>query len=113
MFFKNPVPEFKEDSPVDIKAFLTSGEYDQGDKAIIAYDDLYDALEEAKILERKRIAEEISWVTHYAATQGKDCGKDLMEDTITNTILLEIALRLGKERPEAYRNLPLPTDKKP
>ena len=33
---KNP------DKPVDIDDFLKRGEYDQGDEAIIAYDDLYD-----------------------------------------------------------------------
>lgn len=45
MFFKNLTPEGKKnDSPVDITTFLIFGEYDQGDKAIILYDDLYDLL---------------------------------------------------------------------
>ncbi len=48
MFFKKPTPEYKEDSPVDIANFLRSGEYDQGDKAICAYDDISNLLHDEK-----------------------------------------------------------------
>lgn len=34
-------PEKGEHKPVDIFKFLLSGEYDQGDTALISYDDLY------------------------------------------------------------------------
>lgn len=33
-----------ENKPVDIFPFLLSGEYDQGDVALISYDELYDVL---------------------------------------------------------------------
>lgn len=36
------------DLPVGIESFLATGEYDQGDVALIDYDDLYDALKEAE-----------------------------------------------------------------
>lgn len=35
-------PEKGEHKPIDIFKFLLSGEYDQGDTALVAYDDLYD-----------------------------------------------------------------------
>ena len=44
MFFQNPTPEYKKDSPVDIVSFIVSGEHDQGDKAIVSYDDIFDIL---------------------------------------------------------------------
>lgn len=35
-------PEKGEHKPIDIYKFLLSGEYDQGDVALVSYDDLYD-----------------------------------------------------------------------
>lgn len=39
-------------SPVSIKSFLATGEYDQGDVALISYDDLYDHLNKATVKKR-------------------------------------------------------------
>ena len=33
-----------KNKPIDIKDFMKAGEYDQGDMALISYDDLYDLI---------------------------------------------------------------------
>jgi hypothetical protein len=37
-------PEKGEHKPIDIDAFMRTGEYDQGDVALVSYDDLYDLI---------------------------------------------------------------------
>lgn len=41
-------PEKGENKPIDIFKFLLSGEYDQGDTALVSYDDLYNMVYEEK-----------------------------------------------------------------
>lgn len=59
-------PEKGEHKPIDIYKFLLSGEYDQGDVALVSYDDLYDMVYDEKMREdiKKRLA-------HAYANPGK------------------------------------------
>ena len=41
-------PKKGEHKPIDIFKFLLSGEYDQGDVALVSYDDLYDMVYDEK-----------------------------------------------------------------
>ena len=51
------VNQINPQAPVTIEAFLRSGEYDQGDVAIISYDELYDYLDELrKALDKADVA---------------------------------------------------------
>jgi hypothetical protein len=80
MFFKNPTPEYKEDSPVDIKQFLELGEYDQDDKAIIAYDDLVDFRDSLLSLQATQIREktvEECFGAFKKELTDKDCRDDV------------------------------------
>jgi hypothetical protein len=37
-----------QNAPISVAVFLASGEYDQGDTALVSYDDLYDYIRNAK-----------------------------------------------------------------
>lgn len=39
------------EKPIDIDLFMKTGEYDQGDVALISYDDLYDLIHPRKLAE--------------------------------------------------------------
>ena len=63
---------YKEDNesvPVPIQDFLITGEYDQGDVALVSYDALYDFIQSEIDLERKRIVEEIKTTDFWKACE--------------------------------------------
>jgi hypothetical protein len=58
-------PEKGENKPVDIFRFLLSGEYDQGDVALVSYDDLHDMVYDDS---RRQSIREVLQATHKPPT---------------------------------------------
>ena len=44
------IDKHNENSPISIKSFMVSGEHDQGDTAVLCYDEVYDLVHAAKTL---------------------------------------------------------------
>lgn len=58
--FASPEKDWRiEQMPIPVKYFLEKGEYDQGDRAIIDYDDLYDFLSQQEQELKQRMKESI------------------------------------------------------